>query len=94
MAIKTTGIYFRFTIPESKIYDFKVNQELTVENPYTKVVYKGQVTFIKQLAKYADITSTTPLYTLDESIYELKIIPIDTIEEGSLFLNSTVLLKQ
>lgn len=91
---KNNSIYFRFTIPESKIYDFKLNQELTVENPYTKVVYKGQVTFIKQLAKYADITSTTPLYTLDESIYELKIIPIDTIEEGSLFLNSTVLLKQ
>ncbi|PWH87149.1 HlyD family secretion protein [Brumimicrobium oceani] len=93
-AYKRSSVYFRFTIPESKIYDFKVNQELTLTNPYTKEDYKGKVVAIKQLAHYADITSTAPLYELDESIYELKIVPVGKVDEQSFYLNSTVLIKQ
>lgn len=88
------SVYFRFTIPESKIYDFKINQELMVENPYTKKTYKAKITAIKQLAHYADITSTSPLYELDESIYELKVVPLEQNSHQSLYLNSTVLIKQ
>lgn len=90
---ETNSIYFRLTVPESKIYDFKINQEVTLENPYTNARFPSKIVAIKQLAKYANITSTTPLYTLDESIYELKIVPLKSIEEGDLYLNSTVLLK-
>lgn len=90
---ETNSIYFRLTVPESKIYDFKINQEVTLENPYTNARFLSKIVAIKQLAKYANITSTTPLYTLDESIYELKIVPLKSIEEGDLYLNSTVLLK-
>ncbi|MDD2982041.1 MAG: biotin/lipoyl-binding protein [Crocinitomicaceae bacterium] len=88
------SIYFRFTIPESKIYDFKVNQELTIQNPYTQEAYKAKITAIKQLAHYADITSTSPLYELDESIYELKVVPISNASNRPFYLNSTVLIKQ
>ena len=72
---KTDSVYFRFTIPESKIYDYEVGQELTLINPYTKIETKAKIVAIKQLAQYADITSTAPLYQLSESIYELKIVP-------------------
>lgn len=85
--------YFRFTIPESKIYNFKVNQELTVENPYTKEKYQAKIIAIKQLAHYADITSTAPLYELDESIYELKVVPVTKQPDARFYLNSTVLIK-
>lgn len=87
------SVYFRFTIPESKIYDFKVNQELTVENPYTKETYQAKIIAIKQLAHYADITSTAPLYELDESIYELKVVPVTKQPDARFYLNSTVLIK-
>ena len=88
------SMYFRFTIPESKIYDFKVGKKLTLVNPYTKQETKGEITAIKQLANYADITSTAPLYELSESIYELKIVPTSKQENQSFFLNATILLKQ
>ncbi|WP_107037471.1 HlyD family secretion protein [Brumimicrobium mesophilum] len=90
---KTNSIYFRFTIPESKIYEFKVNQELTLTNPYTKEDYQAKIIAIKQLPQYANITSTSPLYELDESIYELKIVPIGKVNNQSFYLNSTVLIK-
>lgn len=89
-----SSVYFRFTIPESKIYDFKVGQELTLANPYTNEEYTAKIAVIKQLANYADITSTSPLYSLDESIYELKIVPVNKVDEQSFYLNSSVLIKQ
>lgn len=93
-AYKKNSVYFRFTIPESKIYDFKVNQELTLLNPYTEEEYTAKISVIKQLAQYADITSTSPLYSLDESIYELKIVPVSDLLEQTFYLNSTVLIQQ
>lgn len=91
---KRSSVYFRFTIPESKIYDFKVGQDLTLTNPYTDEKYAAKIAVIKQLAHYADITSTSPLYELDESIYELKIVPVDKVDAQTFYLNSTVLIKQ
>jgi len=90
---KRNSVYFRFTIPESKIYDYKVEQELNLVNPYTKEEYVGKIVAIKQLAQYADITSTSPLYELDESIYELKIVPVTEVSDRPFYLNSTVLIK-
>jgi HlyD family secretion protein len=89
-----SSLYFRFTVPESKIYDFKVGKKITLVNPYTKKETLGEITAIKQLANYADITSTAPLYDLNESIYELKIVPTSNQADQSYFLNATILLKQ
>ena len=89
-----SSLYFRFTVPESKIYDFKVGKKITLVNPYTKKETLGEITAIKQLANYADITSTAPLYDLSESIYELKIVPTSNQADQSYFLNATILLKQ
>ncbi|WP_313112970.1 HlyD family secretion protein [Aequorivita sediminis] len=90
---KKNSIYFRFTIPESKIYDYRLGQKLTVENPYTKEVIQAEITAINQLAQYANITSTAPLYGLDESIYELKVVPTGNIEDKTFYLNATMLIK-
>jgi HlyD family secretion protein len=87
------SVYFRFTVPESKIYDFEVGKSITLVNPYTDQVTEGKITTIKQLANYADITSTAPLYNLSESIYELKIVPTSAEANQSFFLNATILIK-
>ena len=87
------SMYFRFTIPESKIYDFKVGNKVTLVNPYTKTETAGEVVVIKQIAAYADVTSTAPLYDLSESIYELKILPTSKVNDQPFFLNATILLK-
>lgn len=91
---KKSSVYFRFTIPESKIYDFKPNQSLTLVNPYTKEEIPAKIIAINQLAQYADITSTAPLYGLDESIYELKVVPTGNVDGMTFYLNATVLIRR
>ena len=88
------SVYFRFTIPESEIYDFKVGNSLTMKNPYTEEETAGKIVAIKQLAQYADITSTAPLYDLSEAIYELKVVPSTKSSADKFFMNSTILIKQ
>jgi HlyD family secretion protein len=90
---KTNSVYFRFTIPESKIYDFELGETLTLVNPYTEEEVMAKIVAIKQLAKYADITSTAPLYELSESIYELKVVPTSDVSAQKLYINATFLIK-
>lgn len=91
---KTDSMYFRFTIPESEIYDFEVGKALIVVNPYTKEETNAKIVAIKQLAQYADITSTSPLYELSESIYELKVVPTVDISDQQFYTNATILIKR
>lgn len=90
---KNSSVYFRFTVAESKIYDFEVGQALTLINPYTKEETDAKVIAIKQLAKYADITSTAPLYELSESVYELKVVPTSGHSQQHFYTNATILIK-
>ncbi len=91
---KKNSLYFRFTVNESRIYDFKVGSELVMINPYTKEEITGKLTYIKQLPQYAEITSTAPVYDLSESVYELKVIPTSNISGSAFYTNATILLKE
>lgn len=91
---KKNSVYFRFTIPESRIYNYNPGQKLTLENPYTKKEINAEIIAINQLAQYANITSTAPLYELDESIYELKVVPTENVDDMTFYLNATVLIKK
>jgi len=84
--------YFRFTVPESKIMKYKVGETFVVNSPFSKTDYKAKLVSIKQLTRYADITSAFPDYQLGESIYELKLIPVDENKANELYANFTVLL--
>ena len=89
-----SSMYFRFSIPESQVYEFKVGDKLTVVNPYTKEETATKLVAIKQLAHYSDITSTAPMYELSEPVYELKLVPEKSTVDGNYFMNSTIVLKQ
>lgn len=91
---KKDSVYFRFTVAESKVYDFEVGKPLTLINPYTKEEINTKVVAIKQLAQYADITSTAPLYDLSESIYELKVVPTSKNTSQLFYANATILIKE
>lgn len=86
------SLYFRFTVSESKVYDYHLNQEITIINPNNNVELKCKLIAIKQLARYADISSTAPAYELSEAIYELKLQAIEDNNQD-WFVNSTVLIK-
>ncbi len=87
-------IYFRFSIPESKIYKFKKGDILIIENPFTGKTMKGKVYFIKKLPGYADITSPSSSYKLTEAVYEIRIKPIEKTETKDWLNQATVLIKK
>jgi len=84
--------YFRFTVPESKISNYKIGETFNVNSPFTETSYEGKLVSIKQLTRYADITSAFPDYKLGEATYELKLIPVDQEKADELYANITVLL--
>ncbi len=84
--------FFRFTVPESKIANYKIGETYEVTSPFTNASYKGKLISIKQLTRYADITSAFPDYELGEATYELKIVPEGTTA-NELYANITVLLR-
>jgi len=85
--------YFRFTVPESKIGQYNLGEAYLVVSPFTKTNYEGKLVAIKQLTRYADITSAFPEYELGESTYELKLVPVDQHIADQLYANITVLLQ-
>lgn len=84
--------YFRFTIPESRISAYKKGEQITIRIPYTKMETTGRIQNIKQLNRYADVTTAYPDYQIEDAVYELKIVPADTKQADSLLANATVVL--
>lgn len=85
--------YFRFTIPEGKIAKYRKGQKVSMEIIYNKANIKGKIMTIKQLTKYADITTAFPNYKMQEAVYEIKVKPQDTKITQDIFVNSNVILK-
>ena len=84
--------YFRFTVPESEVLDYKAGQNYSVKMAYKEKSYQAKVTGIKQLASYADRTTPFPEYEIGESLYELKLIPERKEDVKDLVANITVLI--
>lgn len=84
--------YFRFTIPESKIANYKKGETIETTVVYNRQKIKGKIQLIKQLNRYADITAAYPDYDVQEAVYEVKIIPDDLQAAEHLLVNSTIVL--
>jgi len=86
-------IYFRFTVSESIVNQFFKGQEFNVDLPFDKISIETKLTAVKQLAAYADRTSSYPQYSLGESVYELKLTPKNINDVLKYYNNSIALLK-
>jgi HlyD family secretion protein len=84
--------YFRFTIPENKIGNFKKGEAIEVTVLYNKERLKGKIQTVKQLTRYADITAAYPDYDVQEAVYEIKIVPDDLQAAEKLLVNATIVL--
>lgn len=85
--------YFRFTIPESQLSKVQKGQEVTVNIVYNKSQVKGKITSVKALGAYANIATAYPDYEIQESLFEIKISPIDVEQAKDLFKKTTVTLE-
>jgi HlyD family secretion protein len=90
---ETRSTWFRFTVPESKITAFKKGDKITVAVLYMKKQYNGKIATIKQLPRYADITTAYPDYDMDDAVYEIKITPDNINETEDLLYNATITTK-
>ncbi|GLU55176.1 hypothetical protein Dfri01_46370 [Dyadobacter frigoris] len=84
--------WFRFTIPESKIAPYKKGEKITIDIPYNKQSFPGKILTIKQMPRYADITTAYPDYEMDDAVYELKIAPDNIKDAEQLLYNATITL--
>lgn len=85
--------YFRFTIPESRLSKVQKGQEVTVNIVYNKSQVKGKITSVKALGAYANIATAYPDYEIQESLFEIKISPVDVEQAKDLFTKTTVTLE-
>lgn len=84
------SIYFRFTIPESKLSQYKKGEPIVVNIPYTKQNLSATITSIKQLSAYGNIATAYPDYELQESLFEIKLSPKNIQETKDLIAKTTV----
>ncbi|MBZ4189875.1 HlyD family secretion protein [Niabella beijingensis] len=85
--------YFRFTIPESKIAGYRKGQAVKMEVVYNKELLEGTILYIKQLTRYADITTAYPDYQVQDAVYEIKVQPGDMNKARNILVNASVILK-
>lgn len=85
--------YFRFTVPESKIAAYEKGKTVKMVVNYNQKEITGRIVSIKQLAKYADITTAFPDYNPEDAVYEIKVIPDNRAQLGTILVNSNVVLK-
>lgn len=85
--------FFRFTVPESAISKYKKGQEVNMQVVYNKENLAGKIVYIKQLTRYADITTAYPDYQLQDAVYEIKVKPTDMNKAKSILVNANVILK-
>lgn len=84
----------RFTVPESEIAKFKLSELYSVEIPALNKSIETKLLSIKQLASYADKTSSYASYKPGESIYELYLVPVNSDDKATLMANMTVYINK
>ncbi len=85
--------WFRFTLPENEIDAVQQGQDVDIYIPYLREHTKGTVTLIKQLTKYANVTTAYPEYEMEQAVYEIKVVPQQQEIAQKLLNNATVTLN-
>ena len=88
----SNSTYFRFSIPESQLDNFKIGEEKEVKIFYNDKTINGKVSSVKQLGAYANISTAYPDYEIQEALFEVKILPENNQQAQSLYNKATVLI--
>ncbi|MFT3737622.1 MAG: biotin/lipoyl-binding protein [Breznakibacter sp.] len=89
-----TTTWFRFTVGESVVNQFKKGETYTVVSTFGNLTIQAKLTAVNELARYGTRTSSYPNHQPSETVYELKLVPINAAEVGDLFTNFSVELKK
>ncbi|AZQ62259.1 biotin/lipoyl-binding protein [Flammeovirga pectinis] len=87
--------YFRFVLPEEEVLKYKVGDVVTVYSPFdSSISLKGKVGSIKEEMSFATRKSMNPTYDVDQSLYELKFLPVNAKKADKLLTNITLLMDK
>ena len=89
-----SSTYFRMTMGEKMIGDYEIGKEIQISIPYLKKDLTVKIQNIKQMPRYADVTSPYPDMEMDEAFYELKLIPVTQEDFSKYLVNASILLKK
>lgn len=85
--------YFRFTVPENDLNKVKIGSNFKVHSVYLKQDYEAEVKSVKKLPAYADISTAYPDYEMSQSLFEIRIVPKDSLDLKNIVLGTTVTIK-
>ena len=89
------GTYFRVTVPESKVKDFQKGAEKTLVFPYLNdQEIKARVETIKSLSSYANISTAYPDFEEQETLFEIRLKPVDSQGSRDLLTKASFVFKQ
>ncbi|MCJ0743921.1 HlyD family secretion protein [Pedobacter montanisoli] len=90
-----SSTYFRFTVPESKIEQYKKGEQIEVTIPYQdNKKIEGTIRNVKQIGAYANIATAYPDYNMQDALYEITVEPKNIAEASELFSKSTVTINK
>ncbi|MFZ4861501.1 HlyD family secretion protein [Sphingobacterium sp. Mn56C] len=89
------GTYLRVTVPEGRVKDFAKGSEKTVTIPYlSNKTIQAKVETIKPLSSYASISTAYPDFEQQETLFEIRLTPVNNAEGKDLLTKATFLVKE
>lgn len=85
--------YFRFTLPESELAKVKLNMEIKVHVVYNNRDIVCEISQVKQLPSYANIATAYPDYEIQQSLFEIRAVPLHLSDVEDIFQKTTVTVK-
>lgn len=85
--------YFRFTIPENELGKIKKGMAVKVHLVYADRDIPATITEVKQLPAYANIATAYPNYEIQQSLFEIRVTPVNAAEAQEIFSKTTVTLQ-
>ena len=87
------GTFFRVTIPEKQLHNLTVGSKQTLSFPYLKdKKIAAEVVSIKALSSYANIATAYPDFEHQESLFEVKLKPVQKDDAQQLLIKATFIL--
>lgn len=89
------GSFFRVTIPEDKVKDFAKGSTKTLVIPYLEnKEVQATIETIKPLSSYANIATAYPDFEEQQTLFEVRMKPVNKAEAKELLTKATFIVKQ
>lgn len=85
--------YFRFTLPENELGKIRKDMEINIHLVYDNRDIACKINRVKQLPSYANIATAYPDYDMQQSLFEIQAVPLQTSDVKDIFQKTTVTIK-